>query len=387
MIQQRTDAVGRTSYRAKVKVKDIDTDRWTAVYGAWTRQQERARREERRLLGRRDAGSLAPTRGQTLAGYLTREWLPAVSRVSKRGRPLAPTTRARYEQAVRRISASIGDVRLVDLRAAHVERLRDELLPETDGELAPQTVADILRVLSQALGKAEARGLIGRNPADAAIVNRPVGKTRDFTVVTPELGKRILAAARNADPWDAATALALGLSLRREEVLGLGWEHVDFDAGVLRVRRTLTYTPGAMHWGPPKSEAGERDLPLPGFVADALRRHHASQARRRLRLGKAWPYEGDIDDLVIDRGDGAPWLPPTFSTYWSRWAEAQGFGSVSFHTLRHGCATLLLAAGVPDRVVIEVMGHSDLKILRRYQDVVPELMRDATDRLGVLLGD
>lgn len=92
-------------------------------------------------------------------------------------------------------------------------------------------------------------------------------------------------------------------------------------------------------------------------------------------------------DLVIDRGMGEPWLPATFSTYWARFAKARGFGEVPFHGLRHGAATLLLAAGVPDPVVVTIMGHADTRILRRYQEVVPELMLDASARMHALLGN
>jgi integrase len=389
LIQERKDSQGRRSHRARVKVKD-DAGRWTFVYGGWTRLESRARRDERQLLGRRDSGSLASARGMTLISYLEGEWLPAVAKVSKGGGALAPTTRAKYEQAVAHVrqadGGKIGKTRLVALRAAHVERLREDLL--ASGRLAPQTVADVLRVLSQALTKATARGLIGRNYADASIVNRPAGKPGKFALVTPDLGKRILVAVRGADPWDAAVHLALGVSLRREEVLGLGWEHVDLDAGVIEIRRTLTYAGRALHWGPPKSAAGERDLPIPGFVREALRRHRTAQLRRRLQLGDEWQIGGGgIDDLVVEQGDGRPWLPPSFSTSWARWAKAHGFEEVKFHGLRHGTATLLLAAGVADRVVVEIMGHADTRILRRYQDVIPELLADASARLEALLVD
>src|SRR6266508_1792728 len=93
---------------------------------------------------------------QTLAAYLQQAWLPSVTRVSKRGRPLAPTTAARYRKAVEYICAVTGRVRLENLQAAHVERLRDKLL----ATLAPQTVGDVLRVLSQALRKAHGKGLV-----------------------------------------------------------------------------------------------------------------------------------------------------------------------------------------------------------------------------------
>jgi len=146
-----------------------------------------------------------------LEHYLTGEWLPTVSAVSKRGRALAPTTRQRYSDSVRHVSESIGRVRLSDLRPSHVERVRDRLL--SDG-LAPQTVSDVLRVLSQALSRAEARGLVGRNPADPKLVHRPTGTPTSFTVIDPALAGAILNAATGQDSWDAAVHLALGLGLR-----------------------------------------------------------------------------------------------------------------------------------------------------------------------------
>jgi integrase len=57
-----------------------------------------------------------------------------------------------------------------------------------------------------------------------------------------------------------------------------------------------------------------------------------------------------------------------------------------FHALRHGHATLLLASGVSDAVAIKLMGHADSKILRRYQEVVDELQRDAATRMDLLVG-
>jgi len=215
----------------------------------------------------------------------------------------------------------------------------------------------------------------------------PPARRANSRSITPELGRTILTKARGSDPWDVATHLALGLSLRREEVLGLRWSEVDLDEGTISIERTLTYASGQLHWGPPKSGAGRRRLIAPGFVLESLRRHRKAQAKRRMLLGPAWVLDADAGDLVVDRGMGEPWLPPTFSTYWRRFATAQGFAEVPFHGLRHGAATLLLAAGVADPVVVQIMGHADTRILKRYQDVVPELMRDASARMDAILGE
>jgi integrase len=342
---------------------------------------------------------------QTLATYLQQTWLPSVTKVSKRGRPLAPTTAARYRKAVEYICSAIGRVRLENLQAAHVERLRDKLL----ATLAPQTVGDVLRVLSQALRKAQGKGLIRVNWADGSVVDRPTADPRPLAVITPELGQRILQAARGEDPWDAAAHLGLGCTLRREEVLALRWADVDFGEAQLTVSRALTYAKypedeeppddpvsrwmweRRLHLGPPKSKAGVRTIDLPRTVAEALLQHKARQNERRLQLGTAW---SDLD-MVVDRGDGLPWEPSEFSKRWARFARTYGLrgktktgeiATVTFHGLRHGAATLMLTGRLPDRVVMDVMGHADTRILRRYQDVVPELRREVAKAMDALLG-
>jgi integrase len=87
----------------------------------------------------------------------------------------------------------------------------------------------------------------------------------------------------------------------------------------------------------------------------------------------------------VDNVIGEPWQPATFSKAWKKWATAGGFHGISFHGLRHGAATLLLAAGVPDTVAMRTMGHADTRILARYQDAVSELQREAAERMDALL--
>ncbi|HET9724116.1 MAG TPA: site-specific integrase [Actinomycetota bacterium] len=295
-------------------------------------------------LGELDQGVLTDGR-QPLAGYLRDEWLPGVSKVCKRGRPLAPTTRRRYSDAIEHVARIIGKVRLRDLRPKHVEKVREQLLAEG---LAPQTVGSILRV---AIAGARTRGGRGycRNVASVALVNRPAAPRPRFEVIDRSKARSILAAVEGTDSWDAAVHLALGLGLRREEVLALRWDDVN---DTVAVHRPLTYADGELHVGAPKSAAGERDLPLPAFVDAALRRHRKAQTERRLPLGIR-------SELVVDNGVGEPWMPASFSTAWRRFADA---------------------------VALEVMGHAGVAMLRHYQEVADELRRDAAMRIDALLG-
>jgi integrase len=66
---------------------------------------------------------------------------------------------------------------------------------------------------------------------------------------------------------------------------------------------------------------------------------------------------------------------------------AVGLPRMRFHDLRHGAASLLLAQGVAPRVVMEILGHSTIALtMNTYSHVIPELQRDAADRMDALLG-
>jgi integrase len=117
----------------------------------------------------------------------------------------------------------------------------------------------------------------------------------------------------------------------------------------------------------------QRSWRRPSSVTSSLRRNAP------LAIGIRSP------ELVIDNGIGEPFQPASFSGAWADFAKAHGFG-VTFHGLRHGAATLLLAARVSDTVAMRTMGHADTRILARYQDVVSELQREAAVRMDALLG-
>ena len=161
-----------------------------------------------------------------------------------------------------------------------MERLRDALL--ADG-LAPQTAASVLRVLSQALNAAVAKGHVGCNWADHALVRRPSEPTRDFVVIDATLGAAILKAATDEDPWDVAVHLALGLGLRREESPGCRGPTSTRPSTF--VRPALGGLMGHSTSVRPRPRPGDGDLPLPDSVARALARHRKAQTERLFSLG------------------------------------------------------------------------------------------------------
>jgi integrase len=145
-------------------------------------------------------------------------------------------------------------------------------------------------------------------------------------------------------------------------VLGLLWDAVDLDAGTLTVLRALQRQAGrGLVLVEPKSRAGRRTIKLPDALRDALRVHRVRQAEQRLAAANVWEDRG----FVFCQPNGRP---IDRRRDWQDWKTL---------------ATLLLQQGVPARVVMDILGHSQISLtLGTYSHVVPELAQEAAERMG-----
>lgn len=285
---------------------------------------------------------------------------------------IRPKTYDRYAEIFRlHIVPVIGKIRLDKLQPLHLERVYEEAFKK--GRSA-QTVLHIHRLLYTALRQAVAWQLLSRNVAEAVTPPRP--EPRDVEPLTKEGVLTLLGAVRGTE-LEVPTVLSLGTGLRMGEVLGLRWKDVDLEEGRARIVQTIQQTSEGAKIVPPKTHRSRRIVLLPTFVVQTLKRHKANQGERRLAIGSAW-----VDnDLVVERGDGQPMLTRVLSRRFSTAARKTGL-ELTFHGLRHGHATLMLAAGVNLKVVSERLGHSTIGITADlYTHVAEEVHRQAANSL------
>jgi integrase len=118
------------------------------------------------------------------------------------------------------------------------------------------------------------------------------------------------------------------------------------------------------------------------FVAKALRAHRARQLQERLIAGSAWRDTGFVFTTRI----GTPIDPANLLDDFKRVLDKAKLPHIRFHDLRHCAASLLLALNHHPRVVMELLGHSQISLtMDTYSHVVPDLLRDAVDKLGMAL--
>lgn len=181
---------------------------------------------------------------------------------------------------------------------------------------------------------------------------------------------------------ELVVVLAVTTGLRRGELLALRWTDIDLDKQTLSVRQSLEQTRDAVTLKQPKTRRGRRLVALANVTVEALRRHRADQAKRRLLLGAAYKDRS----FVLTRVDGRPMNPAETSKDFARLVAKKGLTRVSLHGLRHTHATLLLRANVHPKVVSERLGHATIGItLDTYSHVLPDMQQVAAKRLDSLL--
>ncbi|MFF7155333.1 tyrosine-type recombinase/integrase [Streptomyces sp. NPDC008139] len=170
--------------------------------------------------------------------------------------------------------------------------------------------------------------------------------------------------------------------LRRGEACGQPWSETNLDANSLTVSAQLVQDGWQVETSEPKTDSGFRVIALDNDTVEVLKRHRERQEADREQWASAWAETG----LVFTQEDGS-WLHPGKVTdLFERLVVASGLPPIRLHDLRHGAATLMLAAGVDVKVVSDTLGHSDTRITRDiYQSVLPQVGRSAAEATAKLV--
>ncbi len=360
--------------------------RWEGSLSAgWGASGKRRRRKVVAATRREVAERLAALRAEVAAGltadgsrlsvadWLYR-WLAEEVRPSVR-----PRSYQAYETTVRRhLVPGLGQIRLQKLTPADVRAFMQRQLA---AGLTPCSVRNGHSVLRRALEIAARYDYATRNVA--RLVSPPRAVRGEVHPLDSAETHRFLAAA-SGHRLEALYVLAASTGMRLGEVLGLTWDAVDLDGGFVRVEHSLARYDSAYHLDAPKTARSRRAIAIAPPVVASLHSRRVRQRERRLAAGPAWA--GNDWDLVFTTETGRPLSPSTVQVIFGRLLDQAGVRRVVFHALRHGAATFLLVRGVPMKVVQDILGHSQITMTADiYSHVIPELRRDAADRIGAAL--
>ena len=366
------DAAG--TYRKKRRQKTV-TFRATSL--------TEARKQSRLILAQRDTGGLIDPSTLLFGEWLLR-WLDMHLHVKTHS---TNTIRIYTGVVNHNLIPVLGSIRLRDLTKEDIQKYYNT------SSLAPATLLQHHAVIIMALNAAVEDELIPLNPA-LRIRNKPKldqeSSSKD-NYWTGEQVQTFFAYMYDHEP-DALQditlyAFTLDTGVRASEALGLQKRYVKLEESSVHIRQKLenarARTAREM-FGPLKTYNPRRIIMSEGTV-ELLRKHFARQAELRLAVGK---YYHDYDLVFAREGlkMGRPLEKTDLARKLKMYAVRAGIKVITFHGLRHTCATLLLSENENPKTVQDRLGHKNIKITYDvYAHVMPSMQESAAVKIGSIL--
>jgi len=324
-------------------------------------------------------GSFVDSSSITVAEWL-HIWLFEYKRNSVR-----PSTFDSYETLSRvHICPALGIIKLKDLRPEHLQNFYNE---KFQSGLSTRTIKYLHTIMHAALKQAIKNNLVVRNVSEATTL--PKQKKSEIKILSIQEQTKFINAL-DGDRLKAAFILALSTGVRQGELLALRWKYVDLVEGTIKIRSNLQRvnnsdpnvpTKTILIFQEPKTQNGNRTIPLPDAIVEILKQHRKSQLEEKLVAGEL--YENN--DLVFATVLGKPIDPKNLVRRFKLLLKQAELDYINFHALRHTYATRLLEINEHPKVVQELMGHSDVRItLDIYSHVMPEIKKEAANKINHL---
>jgi integrase len=332
------------------------------VYGKTKQEvQDRLRRLHNDIASGIGTEASSLTVGQWLA-----RWLEIVKPT------VEPGTYEPYARHVRlHLTPHIGNVKLVKLSKSHIREWYAKL---ASGGMSAAMQRKVGTTLTIALNQAVRDDLLPGNPA--LKIKKPKAQKPDIAPLDPEQVIAFLQAART-DRLFAFYRTALDSGARPGELFALLWPDVDFEGQFITINKSLENIGGRLRVKAAKTAKSRRRVDLSAETIKALVEHR-----------KQMLAEGHIAGPVFCASCGGYLRIDNLRFYsFLPILEKAGLSERRLYDLRHTCATLLLLADVPAKVVSERLGHASITMtLDTYSHVLPTMQRNAADVLGRLLG-
>lgn len=308
-------------------------------------------------------GRINPAAVTTTLGEYADSWLQA--------RDLKATTRTLYQrQYAKAIEPHWGAIRLGDITPAAVSAWYSTLLVER-----PTERAHVCALFRTILNTAWRDDLIAANPC--RVQGGGAVKGRSKAIRPASLAELEALVAALDERWRPLVMLGAWCALRFGEATELRRGDIDLAAGLVRVRRGVTWMTGEPHVDTPKSAAGLRDVAIPPHLTPMLSTHladHVAAGRRALLF-------------PLEPGGLVQVSPHRFRPLFAAARSAAGREDLTFHALRHTGAVLAAATGATVAELMARLGHATPAMAMRYQHAAADRDRVIADALSRMINE
>lgn len=294
-----------------------------------------------------------------------------------------PRTAETYQTDIKNhIKPTLGAIKLEALTTPVIQAFYNDLLHPTARDikpLSPKTIHLINGILHKSLQQAVSIGYLRFNPSDACTLPRV--ERKELRPMDDIAISRFMSAVQG-HPYEAIFLVTLFTGMRKGEILGLTWDHVDFSKGSLLINQQLQRLKTndgkkEERLVSTKNGKGRQITPAP-FVMDVLCHQWKVQAQWRLQAGSSWQENGLV---FTDQLGGCVFSWNVYRAF-KRLAAEIGLPDLRFHDLRHSYAVAAIRSGDDIKTVQSNLGHATAAFtLDVYGHVTDQMKQASTARM------
>ena len=286
-----------------------------------------------------------------------RDWLEAIKPT------IAETTYESYSQklnsVVRYFDTVFPDITLAEVTAVELQKFYNDKFAEG---MTANTIKHYHANIHKALKYAVKMGYLTCNESEKT--DRPKLDKYEATFYNSKELERLFSVFRG-DRMEVVVLIAAYYGLRRSEIIGLRWDAIDFDKRTITIHEKAynIYEDGKLvvkFANKLKTKASHRTLPLIPYIADVLKAKKEQDDYLSVVLKSG--YDHEYDDYICTDELGKLITPNYVTDHFANVIKKYRLKKIRFHDLRHSCASLLLANGVPMKAIQEWLGHSTFHV-------------------------
>jgi integrase len=288
------------------------------------------------------------------------------------------TTQQEYKRIIDKyVSPYLGDIALQKLQPLHIQQYYQYLMQEK--KLSPNTVYRHHANIRKSLDYAMKQQFVLRNVADAVELPKKKNYESEYYSINNLLKLRELLKDHELE---IPINLAIYLGLRRSEIAGLKWEHINLQERIVEIKESVVRLDKGNIVKSPKTKGSKRSIYIPDDLLSLLINHKNKQDEYRNLFGREYVNS----NYVCTKINGQQFRPEKISAGFKKLIEHNNLQHIRLHDLRHTFATLLHQSGVPIKNISETLGHSDITTtLKIYTQFMDEHKKDVTMTMNNIL--
>ena len=295
--------------------------------------------------------------GELSADMLFSDYMKAWLEITRSS--VATTTYTSYSNTVMKKIVPYFQEKEITLGGLQARHIQSYYLHELK-TISANTVIKAHAHIHKALKYAVKMDLIPNNPADK--VERPKKNRYIADYYRQDELEQLLEATKD-HYLSLLIQMTVFYGLRRSEVLGLKWDAIDFQRNTITIRHIVSNAVAdgkriLIREDRAKTKSSLRSLPLIADLREKLLERKAQQEENKKICGNC--YNQEYDGYVFVDPMGKLYVPDEVTAHFRNLLKQKGLRRIRFHDLRHSCASLLLANGVPMKQIQEWLGHSDM---------------------------